>query len=393
MRNPYSIARYEKTFEQVLGVSHTFSFYKGRVALYAILKAIGVNEGDTVIFPGFTCIMVPNAALYLGAKPVYVDIEPENFNIDPVKLEGLIRGMSATEIKRVKAIVVQHTFGIPADMNAVNGIAQKYDIPLLEDCAHSLGSRYKGQLTGWTGIASFFSSQWSKPYSTGLGGMAATDNPLIGKKLEAIQMSFITPGTFESMLLSFQVGLHRRLFSPKIYWKSMAALRTLSAAGLFIGSSSKDERKSVKPSGYEKTMGEDQAEAGIAALASIDEDIAHRRRMTEFYEYELVGRNAAVKFAKGTEPVLLRYPVIVNDKDHVLMEARRRNAEVGSWFESVLHPATKNLEAAGYIKGSCPVGEEIARTLVNLPTHPRVTAQEAKKSMSVVWPYIKSFAP
>ncbi len=393
MRKPISIAGYEKTFAQLLGVSHAFSFYKGRVALYAILKTIGVQEGDMVVFPGLTCIMVPNAALYIGAKPVYVDIEPENFNIDPLKLEGLIGGMSAAEIKRIKAIVVQHSFGIPADMDALTDIAKKYDIPLLEDCAHSLGSRYNGQLTGRIGIASFFSSQWSKPYSTGLGGMAVTDDPLIGKKLEAIQMSFQAPGTLESVILSFQMSLHRRLFSPGIYWKSMMALRKLSAAGLFIGSSSRDEHESVKPRGYEKTMGEGQAEAGLARLTSIAEDIAHRKQMTEFYESELGSRNATVKIAKGMEPVFLRYPVIVNNKDDVLREARRRNIEVGSWFESVLHPETKNLEKAGYIKGSCPIGEEIARSIVNLPTHPRVTIQDAKRSLSIVLPFVRSLAP
>ena len=379
-----SIARYEEAFAQMLDVSHAYSFYKGRVALYAILKALGASDGDTVIFPGFTCIMVPNAALYLGARPLYVDIEPENFNIDPVKLEAIIKGMSVPAIKRVKAIVVQHTFGIPADMDAVSGIAERYGIPVVEDCAHSIGSRYKGRLTGQLGVASFFSSQWSKPYSTGLGGMAATNSHIIGEKLRTIQKSFQSPGTFENALLSFQVSLHRRLFSPKLYWKSMTALRALSAAGLFIGSSSKEEHDGVMPVGYEKTMDKDQAETGLASLGSIEQDMAHRRSMAEFYASELGGKKTIVRVAEGSEPVFLRYPVLVGDKDAVLREARLRSAEVGSWFETVLHPATKDLEKAGYIKGSCPAGEEAARTIVNLPTHPRVTIEDAKKSLSVI---------
>jgi perosamine synthetase len=379
-----SITRYEKAFAEMLGVSHAFSFYKGRVALYAILKALRVSEGDTVIFPGFTCIMVPNAAIYLGARPVYVDIEPESFNMDPVKLEAAIGGMSAAAIKRVKAIVVQHTFGIPADMDSVSAIADRYGIPVVEDCAHSIGSRYKGRLTGLMGVASFFSSQWSKPYSTGLGGMAATDSRIFGEKLRTIQKSFQSPGTFESALLSFQVSLHRHLFSPKLYWKSMTALRALSSAGLFIGSSSKEEHEGMMPDGYEKTMDEDQAGNGLVSLGSIEKDMAHRRSMAGFYASELAGIKNPVRVAEGSEPVFLRYPVLVDDKDAVLKEARLRSAEVGSWFETVLHPATKNLEQAGYIKGSCPVGEEVARSIVNLPTHPRVSIDDAKKSLSVV---------
>ncbi len=389
MRTRHVTAMYEEAFAKMLGVPHAYSFYKGRVALYAILKSLGVAEGDAVIFPGFTCIMVPNAAIYLGARPVYVDIYRDNFNIDPVKLDALLKNMCAREIRRVKAIIVQHTFGIPADMDAISGIAGKYGIALVEDCAHSLGSRYKGRLTGRIGVASFFSSQWSKPYSTGLGGMALTADQAIGERLGIIRESFRMPGAFESALLSFQIGLHRRFFSPRLYWKSMKGLRMLSAAGLFIGSSSNEEHNGDMPDEYEKRMGGYQAEAGLAALGSIEDDIEHRRRIAEFYSSELGSGKAGVRIPEGSEPVFLRYPVLVNDKDAVLKEARNRKAEVGSWFETVLHPAKNNLERAGYIKGTCPVGEETARLVVNLPTHPRVRMRDAERSLSIILKALK----
>ncbi|HEY3346233.1 MAG TPA: DegT/DnrJ/EryC1/StrS family aminotransferase [Nitrospirota bacterium] len=388
MGKPYSAAIYEEAFTKALGVPHAFGFYKGRVALYAILKALEVSEGDRVIFPGFTCIMVPNAAVYLGAKPVYVDIDPMTLNMDPSKLEAALISMKASGIKKTRAIVVQHTFGVPADMDAVLGIAARYGIPVVEDCAHALGSRYKGRLCGTMGVASFFSSQWSKPYSTGLGGMAVTEDQLFARKLKLVQSGFSEPGMIESAMLAFQVYMHKALFSPRMYWTSMHALRALSSAGIFIGSSSGAEYRGELPGGYLKAIGEKQAEAGIEALSRIKKDIEHRKKVARFYDEALSPRRASMVIPFESDAVLLRYPVMVADKDAALRDARLRNAELGSWFESVLHPETRHLEKAGYIKGSCPAGEEAARHLVNLPTHPRTTAQDAKRSLSIVMKHL-----
>ncbi len=384
MPKPGTITSYEEAFARMLKVPHAYGFFKGRVALYAILKALGAGKGDYVVFPGFTCIMVPNAAIYLGARPVYVDIEPATFNMDPDRLERALAGMDAAAVRRVRAIVIQHTFGVPADMLAVKDIAQRYGIPVVEDCAHSLGSKLGGRLTGTMGDAAFFSSQWSKPYSTGLGGIAVTSDPALGAKLRAIQEGFGMPGAFESAVLAFQVRLHRSFFSPKIYWSAVKALHMLSAAGIFIGSSSKKEYTDSPPLDYEKTIGERQSAAGLVALVSIGKDIVHRKEVANFYRDELTQTKPAFTPPSGTEPVLLRYPVLVRDKDAVLAEARRKSVEVGSWFESVLHPSRDGLESAGYIRGSCPVGERTARRIVNLPTHPRVCREEAIRSLSLV---------
>ncbi len=383
MVKPFLLDRYEEAFTKTVGAPFAYGFYKGRVALHAILKALEAGPGDTVIFPGFTCIMVPHAAAYLGARPVYVDIQPDTYNMDPEKLAVMLSRMKATEARRVKAVVVQHTFGIPADLDAISAVTEKYGIPIIEDCAHSLGSKYKGRLTGLIGTASFFSSQWSKPYSTGLGGIAATKDPVLASKLRIIQSSFARPGAVESGLLAFQVFLHRRLFSPRLYWTSMKALNALAAAGLFIGSSSREEHDGGMPEGYGKTMGECQAEAGLQALAGLKKGVLHRKELGRLYSCELSSKGAALMIPEGCDPVLLRYPVRVKDKDAVLLEARRRMAEVGSWFETVLHP-DRDTAKAGYVKGSCPVGEEAARHIVNLPTHPKTTTREAKRSLGVV---------
>ena len=114
-----------------------FLFWKGRVALYAILKAIGVKEDDEVILPAFTCVVAVNPIIYSGAKPVYVDIDPTTYNIDTSEIEE-----SITE--KTKVIMAQNTFGLAPDLDRIFEVANKYNLIVIEDCAHGVGGVYKG---------------------------------------------------------------------------------------------------------------------------------------------------------------------------------------------------------------------------------------------------------
>ncbi|MEK9149797.1 MAG: DegT/DnrJ/EryC1/StrS family aminotransferase, partial [Candidatus Desantisbacteria bacterium] len=169
-----SIEKYEDTYKRYLGVSYASSFWKGRVALYAILKALGIGEGDEVLVEGFTCVVVPNAVIFAGAKPVYVPPDPKTYNMDISQIESKITS-------KTKAIIVQHTFGLPSDMDSTLDIAKRHNLRVIEDCAPALGADYKGRKVGTFGDAAFFSSQWSKVISTGLGGVAVTNDPEIGE--------------------------------------------------------------------------------------------------------------------------------------------------------------------------------------------------------------------
>src|SRR4030043_7279 len=130
------IKQYEQTFAEILGARRAFAFWKGRVALYAILKALCIGDGDEVIVPGYTCVMNVNPIKYLGAEPVYVDIEPATFNIDTNLLREKITS-------NTKAIIAQHTYGYPCDMDEIIDIAGRNNVPVIEDCCLALGSRYK----------------------------------------------------------------------------------------------------------------------------------------------------------------------------------------------------------------------------------------------------------
>ena len=160
--------------------SSIFLFWKGRVALYAILKTLGIKEGDEIILPAFTCVVAVNPIIYLGAKPVYVDIDPMTFNIDVSVIEKKIT-------EKTRAILAQNTFGLAPDLDRIFEVANKYNLMVIEDCAHGFGGFYKEKPNGTMADASFFSSQWNKPFSTGIGGFAVAKHPDIAEKLKVFE--------------------------------------------------------------------------------------------------------------------------------------------------------------------------------------------------------------
>ena len=197
--------RYGQNFAKFFNAKAAFSFWKGRVALYAILKALGVKEGDEVILPGYTCVMDVNPIKYLGARPVYVDIEPDTFNMNVNLLEEKITS-------KTKVIIAQHTYGYVCDMDAILEIANRHNITVIEDCCLALGSTYKGKLAGAFGKAAYFSFQWNKPYTTGLGGMAICHDDNLAKSIAQLcEMELVQPSFKETARdsLSYAVPFER----------------------------------------------------------------------------------------------------------------------------------------------------------------------------------------
>ena len=373
-----AISTYEQMFSKHIQAAHAFSFWKGRVALYAILKALKIQQEEEVILPGFTCVVVPNAVRFVGATPVYVDIDPSSYNIDPIALKQSIT-------TRTRAIIVQHTFGIPADLQPLMEIADERGLVVIEDCAHALGSRYKNRLVGTFGVAAFFSSQWSKPYTTGLGGMAVTSDAQLARALTKLQLEFTPPSLQQVLKLYLQYRLYDMMFGPRLYWPSMRILQGFSKLNIFVGSSSQEELDGISPSDAQWNMSSFQAKIGRRKLYRLSLDLTHRRTITQLYE-EILSKKGwpIVERPKHGEPVFLRYPVRVTNKWTLLERAKGARIELGSWFESVLHPIRTSLERYGYHRGQCPIAERTANEVVNLPLHPRITSKEAKRIVEFV---------
>lgn len=374
-----TLARYQNAFASSLGGGHAFGFWKGRVALYAILKAMGIKEGDEVVMPGYTCVMAVNPIVYLGAKPVFVDIEPVTFNIDPNRIEERIT-------PRTRLIIAQHTYGYPCDMDAVRDISQRRGVPFIEDCCLALGSRWRGQLTGTFGSAAYFSFQWNKPYTSGLGGMAVTSDPELAARIRQSQQSeAVEPSSREVRMLRAQIAVYRSVIYPRTTALAQNAFRLLTRLGLVVGSSGKSEFTTRMEPDFFKRMGAVQARAGLRQLKRLERNLDHRRRMAEIYDRLLVDAGWPIKvLPKHMDPALVRYSIRVADKQQALATAARHFVELGSWFECPLHPIETDMSAYGYHTGMCPEADRACREVVNLPLHPRSSPKTARRSVEFI---------
>ncbi len=165
----------------------------------------------------------------------------------------------------------------------------------------------------------------------------------------------------------------------------MRMLNVLSKTGLFIASSSQEELMGAKPAGYEKRMSEFQALRGVIELSQLGDNLASREQLADRYSRLL--RDSGLKpvtIPPGSRPVLLRYPLLVKNKPAVLAEAQRRAIEIGSWFDSVIHPSGSPLKDMGYLPGQCPVAERVVQHMVNLPLHRRVSEYDALRVVDFI---------
>jgi len=374
-----TVEKFEQAFARWLGVRHAFAFWKGRVALYTILRSLEVGQGDEVILPGYTCVMDVNPIKYVGATPVYVDIEPITYNMDVSLLEDKITA-------RTKVILAQHTYGYPCEMDAIMDIANRHGIPVVEDCCLAMGSRYKGKLCGTFGVAGYWSFQWNKPFTTGIGGMVTTDDAKLAEKIQhRCEKELLAPPTKASCLLAIQRVIYRAFVYPRTAAIATILFRWLTRKGIVIGSSATCEFEPRMPDDFFMGMSSGQGRAGLRQVKKIEQNIAHRKEMQAIYDNLLTQAGWDVpNIPDYMEPVLVRYPVRVADKQLAIAKAPRKLVELGTWFECPLHPIETPMHMYDYREGMCPVAEKACREVVNLPTHPRTNASTARRGVEFI---------
>ncbi|MEP7200684.1 MAG: DegT/DnrJ/EryC1/StrS family aminotransferase [Chloroflexota bacterium] len=165
---------FEHLFAEKVGAKYGVAVNNGTTALHLALATLGVGPGDEVIVPTFTMIASANAVLYMGAQPVFIDSEPETYNMDVAQLEGKIT-------ERTKVIMPMHTYGHPVDMDPLLDIARQHDLFVLSDAAESHGAEYKGKPIGGLDDLATYSFYANKIITTGEGGMITTNNAEIAK--------------------------------------------------------------------------------------------------------------------------------------------------------------------------------------------------------------------
>jgi len=343
------IGEYEKLAAQWMNCQYGCSFATGRQALYAILKALGIGEGDEVILQAFTCVVVPRAILYAGAKPVYVDIDGETYNMDAAKVRAALT-------PRTRALIMQHTFGYPAAVRELQDICVENSLYLIEDCAHAVGSRYNGVNVGGFGTAGFYSSDHTKTISTSTGGMAFTNDKTLAEKIQLCGRDN-TLSRLDVLRIALTFVVETLITYPQVYWL-LKPLRQLLNRTLFFFY--KDENAEQKPLRYPLKLSNLQAMIGLDQLSKLASNLGHRMAMSNW-----LGENE-------NQP-LLRYPRY-NGNPQLLVDAMCKYVTIGRWYDSPVF-GCERLDSVGYKKGSCPVAELVAKHVVNFPTHSRTNTK------------------
>lgn len=171
---------FEHLVAAYVGVPHATAVSSGTAGLHLCMVALGLGPGDEVIVPSFTFIAAANAIRYVGATPVFVDIEPTTLNLDPARIEEAIT-------PKTRAILVVHTFGCPADMDAITEIARRNNLLLIEDACEAIGAEYRGQKVGSFGDAAVFAFYPNKQITTGEGGIVVTRDAALARDIRALR--------------------------------------------------------------------------------------------------------------------------------------------------------------------------------------------------------------
>jgi UDP-2-acetamido-2-deoxy-ribo-hexuluronate aminotransferase len=331
-----NVKKFEDDIKSYLGVSEAIGVASGTDALHLALKALDITHGDEVITTPFTFFATVEAILYVGAKPVFVDIDENTYNIDPDKIEEKIT-------PRTKAIIPVHIFGCPADMIKINEIAQKYGLKIIEDAAQAFGAKIGDKKIGTFGDIACFSFYPSKNLGCfGDGGMVVTNNPEIADKIRILR-NHGSPGRY----VHETVGLNSRL---------------------------------------------DEIQAGVLRikLKHIDEYNSLRRKKANIYTKFLSDKVITPKEVENTYHVYHLYSIRSESRDKI----KEILAKQG--FPSVVYyPISMHLQKAianlGFKKGDLPIAEKVSREILALPIYPEIPDEEVFEISQIIIRCLENF--
>ena len=328
------VEEFEKEIAKFCGIKYAISVNSGTDALFLSLKALGIGPGDEVITTPFTFIATAEVIANCGAKPVFVDIDPKTFNIDPRKIEEYLKSniQYPKSKTKIKAILPVHLFGQMADMKEIMRIAKKYKLFVIEDAAQAIGAEYKGKKAGAIGdlgCLSFFPSKNLGAY--GDGGMVVTNNKKLSEKIRMMRNHGSSP---KEKYLNLVLGTNSRLDSLQ------AAILRIKLKYL-----PKWSRERANKAFYYNN--------GLKGTGDIITPIIDSNKIHIFHQYTIRTkfRDELQKYLKENEiPTMIYYPLPLH-----------------------LQPAFKYL---AYKKGDFPEAEKAAKEVLSLPIYPELKKAE-----------------
>lgn len=355
----------EKMLTTYFGGKTVLTYDSGRTALHAALTSMHIKEGDEVLVQAFTCVVVINAIRWTGATPIYVDIEEHTLNMNPQDARKKCTS-------KTKAIIIQHTFGLPADIDSLLRLAKEYNLRTIEDCAHSLGSRYNKSLTGTFADIGMLSFGAEKNISCARGGALVINDQTLEAPLSSIQQTLPHMSTYTI----FQHLLHVVVFPFGKRWYHAGIgklfLKLVKELHLTHSIITKKEKKGCHSGARPSTLPNALASLLVQQITQIDAFNRHRRTIANVY------KTSSYKTQIDKEGrVFLRYPILVTDREKTLKQTKQKGILLGNWYNSVVAPNDCNSARTGYIQGSCPVAEKCSRHVVNLPTNIHIDKESA----------------
>lgn len=380
-----AVQKFSNELKSYLPIKYAFTFDSGRTALFAVLKALDIKEGDEVLVQAFTCTAAVNPILWLGAKPVYVDIEESTYNMSPI---DLLRKISS----KSRAVIIQHTFGLPANLDEILEIARKNNLLVIEDVAHALGAEWRGRKLGTFGEAAILSFGRFKIISAVFAGAAITNNPKIAKNIEKFYKERSCPSRFwifQQLFHPLFLSIAKPLYNIFSLGKVLVVIaKKLKLISLTVYS---EEKSGGRPGFGPSRMPNALAILGLNQLRKIGEYNTHRIKLAEIYQNELglIHKTKLPKILLNAKPVFLYFPIqLENDALIYKLIGLGRNRE-GIYLENwpakkVIGPQGTNLEKLQYKIGFCPIAEEVALKTIVLPTNPNTSEKSARRVIQFI---------
>jgi dTDP-4-amino-4,6-dideoxygalactose transaminase len=341
------VAEFEELFKEYIGCKHAVAVSSCTAALHLSLIICGVKEGDEVITTPFTFAATAEVVLYQRASPVFVDIDPKTFNIDPELVKEKIT-------ERTKAIVPVHIFGQPVDLDPLIKIAREHGLHIVEDAAHAIEAKYKGRKIGKVGDATCFSFYVTKNITTAEGGMITTERDDWANLLRVLRLHGI----------------------------SHDAWRRYSENGFYP--------YDVVMQGYKYNMADIQAAIGISQLKRVEEFLRIRERYWSMYdeafkqmeEIILPEVNDECLHARHIYAIILRLERLSINRDQFLHKLQRENIGAAIHYPA-LH-LTSLYRSMGYKRGDFPNAEWVSERILSLPLTPKLKEEDIKDVITAV---------
>ncbi|MGG4626944.1 aminotransferase class I/II-fold pyridoxal phosphate-dependent enzyme [Serratia odorifera] len=329
------------------------SFMAGRAALYAVIRTLGLQPGDRVLIPAFTCQCVTNAFSYNGIEIAFVDIEADTFGISTAAMAQAIT-------PNTKAVMIQYSFGLVCrDLDALLALARAHRLWVIEDCAHATGARYRGQLLGSLGDIAFFSSERSKVVNTIHGGWVITHSPALQQRLQQVYAA-----SADAEPVFIRRLLHTLRHAVAIARDGQAAADAGWPLEQRVPQMQIAELSGLFSPQYRWRMAEPVAELLRLQLNRLPTLLERRRRGAAFWQRWAAAHGYRLPLhIAGAENSWLRFPLLLSAQQKQRRDSleRQLNVEVGVWFTTPMHPQP-------LVLADCPVAMSAAASCVNFPT-------------------------